>query len=113
MTKIYCFIKIYQAPVHCKPEVRWGSMNQKKIVLAGGTGFVGKYLKTKFTDLGYEVKIISRQSESIQWNDLNSISEALENSEMLINLAGKSVDCRYNKKNKEEILNAVHSFRSC
>ena len=81
-------------------------MNQKKIVLAGGTGFVGKYLKTKFTDLGYEVKIISRQSESIQWNDLNSISEALENSEMLINLAGKSVDCRYNKKNKEEILNS-------
>ena len=79
-------------------------MKNKKIVLAGGTGFVGKYLKTKFTELGYDVNIISRQNNSIQWNDLHSIQEAIENSEMLINLAGKSVDCRYNKKNKEEIL---------
>jgi uncharacterized protein (TIGR01777 family) len=79
-------------------------MKNKKIVLAGGTGFVGKYLKTKFSELGYEVKIISRQNNSIQWTDLISIQEAIDNSEMLINLAGKSVDCRYNKKNKEEIL---------
>jgi hypothetical protein len=81
-------------------------MKNKKIVLAGGTGFVGKYLKAKFTELGYDVKIISRQSDSIQWNDTPSIMEAIDNSEMLINLAGKSVDCRYNKKNKEEILNS-------
>jgi uncharacterized protein (TIGR01777 family) len=79
-------------------------MNSKKIVLAGGTGFVGKYLKTKFIELGYDVKIISRQNNSIPWTDSDSILEAIENSEMLINLAGKSVDCRYNKKNKEEIL---------
>ncbi len=77
---------------------------KNKIVLAGGTGFVGKYLKTNFSELGYEVIIISRQSNSIQWNDIPSIVEAIDNSEMLINLAGKSVDCRYNKKNKEEIL---------
>ncbi len=79
-------------------------MNSKKIVLAGGTGFVGKYLKTKFIELGYDLKIISRQNNSIPWTDSDSILEAIENSEMLINLAGKSVDCRYNKKNKEEIL---------
>ena len=79
-------------------------MNSKKIVLAGGTGFVGKYLKTKFIELGYDVRIISRQNNSIPWTDSDSILEAIENSEMLINLAGKSVDCRYNKKNKEEIL---------
>lgn len=79
-------------------------MNSKKIVLAGGTGFVGKYLKNKFIELGYDVKIISRQNNSIPWTDSDSILEAIENSEMLINLAGKSVDCRYNKKNKEEIL---------
>ena len=62
-------------------------MNYKKIVLAGGTGFVGKYLKTKFSELGYEVKIISRQNDSIQWNDFSFIVDALDNSEMLINLA--------------------------
>jgi uncharacterized protein (TIGR01777 family) len=79
-------------------------MNSKKIVLAGGTGFVGKNLKNKFIELGYDVRIISRQNNSIPWTDSDSILEAIENSEMLINLAGKSVDCRYNKKNKEEIL---------
>jgi uncharacterized protein len=77
---------------------------KKKVVLAGGTGFIGKYLKEKFTELGYEVKIISRKSPHITWGNKSEIVEALENSEMLINLAGKSVNCRYNSKNREEIL---------
>lgn len=76
----------------------------KKIVIAGGTGFVGKYLTKQFGNLGYQVIIISRQQENIQWNDKSGIVNALENSEMLINLAGKSVDCRYNENNKTEIL---------
>lgn len=73
-------------------------------MIAGGTGFIGKYLTTQFRNLGYEVLIISRQKDSIQWNNSSGIINALENSVLLINLAGKSVDCRYNKKNKEEIL---------
>jgi uncharacterized protein (TIGR01777 family) len=76
----------------------------KKIIIAGGTGFVGKYLTKQFGNLGYQVIIISRQKENIQWNDTTGIIKALDNSEMLINLAGKSVDCRYNEKNKTEIL---------
>lgn len=76
----------------------------KKIVIAGGTGFIGKYLTEQFCHLGYEVIIISRQEQSIKWNDAKGIISALENSIMLINLAGKSVNCRYNEKNKEEIL---------
>ncbi len=81
-------------------------MTSKKIVLAGGTGFVGKYLTEQFTNLGYEVIIISRQKNSINWQDTKAIIEAIDNAEMLINLAGKSVDCRYNEKNKLEILNS-------
>jgi uncharacterized protein (TIGR01777 family) len=77
---------------------------KKKIILAGGTGFIGKYFEEKFIELGYEVKIISRQECHISWNNTAGIVEAMENSEMLINLAGRSVDCRYNTKNKEEIL---------
>lgn len=76
----------------------------KKILIAGGTGFVGNYLNKQFTELGYQVIIISRQKDTIHWNDQSGIIDALENSEMLINLAGKSVDCRYNEKNKTEIL---------
>nr|WP_144929031.1 TIGR01777 family oxidoreductase [Paenibacillus bovis] len=79
---------------------------KKKIVIAGGTGFIGKYFENKFKTLGYEVKIISRQSPNISWDNKHAIVDALENAEMLINLAGKSVNCRYNDKNKAEILNS-------
>jgi uncharacterized protein len=78
----------------------------KKIVIAGGTGFTGQYLTQKFKSLGYEVIIISRQTEHINWDNTTAIIAALENAEMLINLAGKSVDCRYNEKNKKEIFNS-------
>jgi uncharacterized protein len=75
----------------------------KKIIIAGGTGFTGKYLTRKFKSLGYDVVVISRQKDHINWHDTKGIIDALENAEMLINLAGKSVDCRYNEKNKKEI----------
>lgn len=79
---------------------------KKKIVLAGGTGFIGQYLKEKFKKSGYEVIIISRQPHHLSWTDHLGIVKALERAEMLINLAGKSVNCRYNNSNKEEILNS-------
>ncbi|CAN5901502.1 TIGR01777 family oxidoreductase [soil metagenome] len=79
-------------------------MKTGKIVIAGGTGFIGKYLEEKFLEKGYEVLIISRQQHHIRWNDFSKLIETLENATMLINLAGKSVDCRYSEKNKKEIL---------
>lgn len=79
---------------------------QKKIVIAGGTGFVGRYLSNKFKTSGYYVVIISRQQNHINWGNLTAITNALDNAEMLINLAGKSVDCRYNEKNKKEIFDS-------
>lgn len=77
---------------------------KEKVILAGGTGFIGQYFEEKLKQLGYDVHIISRSPRHISWNDSAAIIEALEDSAMLINLAGKSVDCRYNDKNKEEIL---------
>ncbi len=77
---------------------------KKKIILAGGSGFIGTYLEKYFTHAGYEVIIISRQPGSVQWTNQDALVTALEGAEMLINLAGKSVDCRYNDKNKAEIL---------
>jgi len=77
---------------------------EKKIVLAGGTGFVGKFLAEKYSKLGYKILIISRQQNCISWDNENAIIEAIDNSEFVINLAGRSVNCRYNQKNKDEIL---------
>ncbi|MEO7524569.1 MAG: NAD-dependent epimerase/dehydratase family protein [Ferruginibacter sp.] len=77
---------------------------KKKIVIAGGTGFIGKYLVAKFQKTGYEVLIISRDPQHISWKDEKAMIAAMDDSVLLINLAGRSVDCRYNEKNKKEIL---------
>ncbi|MEK4074249.1 TIGR01777 family oxidoreductase [Paenibacillus sp. FSL M7-0656] len=76
----------------------------KKVVLAGGTGFVGQDFAQRFRKLGYEVLIISRQPGHIAWEDRAGIIGALEEAEMLINLAGKSVNCRYTDENRKAIL---------
>lgn len=78
----------------------------KKIVLAGGTGFIGAYLEKRFRALKYDVQIISRQKEHINWDNEQAITAALDSAEMLINLAGKSVNCRYNKENKAAIFSS-------
>ncbi|MFD1992163.1 TIGR01777 family oxidoreductase [Paenibacillus nicotianae] len=78
----------------------------RKVVLAGGTGFIGQYVEKRLTALGIEVKIISRQSPHIAWDDHQAIVQALDGAEMVINLAGKSVNCRYNEQNKREIMNS-------
>lgn len=78
----------------------------KKVVLAGGTGFIGDYFQRNFENLGYEVKMISRQPGYIQWDDQAGMIEALEEADLLINLAGKSVNCRYNEANKRAIMNS-------
>ena len=75
----------------------------KKVVLAGGTGFIGQYLERAYTNQGYIVHIISRQPGQVSWDDERAMIDALEGAEMVINLAGKSVNCRYTEKNKKEI----------
>ncbi|KAB8137804.1 TIGR01777 family protein [Gracilibacillus oryzae] len=77
---------------------------KQKVVLAGGSGFIGTYFKEKLEELDYEVVFISRRKSAITWDDQAGMTEALENAEMVINLAGKSVNCRYNEKNKHEIM---------
>lgn len=78
----------------------------KKAVIAGGTGFIGTYLKEKYERLGYRVYIISRQSEHIQWDDTYRMKDALDGAKLVINLAGRSVNCRYTEANKREIFNS-------
>lgn len=80
----------------------------KKIVLAGGTGFIGRHLQAYYLKLGYQVVIISRNEAPGQvcWKDARGVLAALENAELVVNLAGKSVDCRYSPKNKALIFSS-------
>ncbi len=92
-----------------------------KIVLAGGTGFLGKALQEFYCKSATEIIVLSRSINTLQqrkkpcnaikyvyWpnklnNDRNWMEE-LEGAEMVINLAGKNVNCRYTPENKKEIL---------
>ncbi|WP_449386943.1 TIGR01777 family oxidoreductase [Chryseobacterium lineare] len=79
-----------------------------KIIIAAGTGFLGKNLETYFANKGHEVIILTRnpnRSNEYHWdgNTLGEWKNLFENADVLINLAGKSVDCRYTDKNKKEI----------
>lgn len=84
-----------------------------KIVIAAGTGFLGQVLIHHFKQKATEIIVLTRgkqkQEENvhyIHWNakSMTGWEATLENTDLLINLTGKSVDCRYNEANKREIL---------
>lgn len=75
------------------------------ILIAGGTGFIGSYLKTGFEKSGDKVSIISRGKNNFSWQK-ESLMNALESADVLINLAGRSINCRHNQANKMNILNS-------
>jgi len=80
-----------------------------KIVIAAGTGFLGKALRKYFSEKGNEVLILTCKpngANEIYW-DATNVGEwkaTLENADVLINLTGKCVDCRYTEDNKRAIL---------
>lgn len=85
----------------------------KKLIIAGGTGFLGKVLIEHFKSKVDEIVVFSRKASQEQNNvrfifwdarNLGSWQSEIENADVLINLTGKSVDCRYNAANKAEIL---------
>jgi len=85
----------------------------KKLIITAGTGFLGQVLVNHFKDKFEEIVILTRGNSKtidgikyVNWNarTFSGWENELENATVLINLAGKSVDCRYTKENKKEIL---------
>ena len=73
-------------------------------VLAGGTGFIGRHLSSALAEEGYEVRGIDRRGIDIPWGDPHAIRSVVEGASLLVNLAGRSVNCRYTDANREQIL---------
>ncbi|MGB3608068.1 MAG: TIGR01777 family oxidoreductase [Psychroserpens sp.] len=83
----------------------------KTITIAGGSGFLGQALEHYFSKKGYHIFILTRnpkRDNDLYWNakDLGDWTKILEQTDVLINLTGKSVDCRYTEANKKLILNS-------
>lgn len=81
-----------------------------KIVIPGGTGQVGTVLARHFHGNGHEVVVLSRGGKTAPWRivtwDAQTVgpwARELEGADVLINLTGKVVNCRYNYKNRCEI----------
>ncbi|RCH55509.1 TIGR01777 family protein [Mucilaginibacter hurinus] len=90
-------------------------MKYNKIILAGGSGYLGKVLAQHFSKLANEVIIFTRSPKPaigninmIAWDGatIGQWAQHLEDSDVLINLTGKSVNCRYDEKNKAEIFSS-------
>ncbi|HEX3890288.1 MAG TPA: TIGR01777 family oxidoreductase [Verrucomicrobiae bacterium] len=85
----------------------------RRIILAGGSGFLGQALAKTFLKQNYEVIILTRSpcarndpAKETAW-DAKSFGEwtkFIDGAEAVINLTGKSVDCRYNEKNRRAII---------
>lgn len=73
-------------------------------VLAGGSGFIGAALLQALEDDGYRVLRIGRAGPDARWDDRDAVRRAVDGADILINLAGKSVNCRYTDANRDEIL---------
>jgi uncharacterized protein len=86
-----------------------------KLVIAGGNGFLGgvlaKYLQKKFNDIVILTRHPKASNQNIRYvvwdaKTLGDWRDELNGCDVLINLTGKNVNCRYTEKNKAEILNS-------
>lgn len=83
-----------------------------KIVIPGGSGHVGQLLARGFQKDGHDVVILSRQRDArkvgriVLWDarTLGDWCAEFEDADVIINLAGKSVNCRYTPENRREII---------
>jgi len=84
-----------------------------KIVIPGGSGQIGTLLSRAFHAAGHEVVVLSRQPGKADWRVTEWDAETpgdwtaeIEGADALINLAGRSVNCRYTSQNRWLILSS-------
>lgn len=82
-----------------------------RIVIPGGSGQVGTLLARAFHRGGHDVVVLSRRPQVRPWRvvawdgaSLGGWRRDVDGADAVINLTGRSVNCRYNAANREEIL---------
>lgn len=88
-------------------------MKPQRIILAGGSGFLGEILQTHFLHQDCEVTVLTRSPRAANarrhdcfWDGRTpgAWTRELDGSDVLINLTGRTVNCRYHAENRREIL---------
>jgi uncharacterized protein len=82
-----------------------------RIILPGGSGQVGTLLARHFHSQGHTVVVLARRPVPAPWKvlpwdalSLGPWAAEIENADLVVNLAGRSVNCRYTQANRREIL---------
>lgn len=79
----------------------------RTVVVAGASGYIGRYLTARLAHRGATVRTIGRGSSAdARWGATDDIARTLDGADLLINLAGRSVSCRYNKHNADLIFSS-------
>ena len=78
-----------------------------RVVIAGASGFMGTRFAELYRARGDQVSTIGRRAgvghSEAAWGDQARIGRLLDGADILVNLAGKSVNCRYTEPNMAEI----------
>ncbi len=84
-----------------------------KIVIPGGSGHVGVALAKAFHSDQHEVVVLTRGTQNAPWRSVKWDGRSLgdwvseiDGADVVINLAGRSVNCRYNAENRREIMDS-------
>lgn len=91
-----------------------------KVVIPGGSGQVGTVLARAFLARGDEVVVLTRGSggtagRAVAWDgaSVGDWAGEVDGADVVINLAGRSVDCRYSAANRHAIMESrLHSTRA-
>jgi len=87
-------------------------MDSKRIVIAGGSGFIGTAIAQELLKRGYEVVVLTRTPrergdgiKEVEWDGvhLGEWLQFLDGAEAVVNLAGRSINCRHTPENLREI----------
>jgi uncharacterized protein len=87
------------------------SERRMRIVIAGGTGQVGRVLARHWHGAGHEVVVVARNAGEatcrvVRWDGrtLGEWAREIDGADIVVNLAGRSVNCRYNAANRRAIM---------
>lgn len=95
-------------------------MKAFKIVIPGGAGFLGGRLAAYFSSRGHDVVVLSRRpgvsndARIVEWDGRSpgGWMAELQGARAVVNLAGRSVNCRYNESNRRQMMDSrVQSTR--